>query len=380
MNPKTEKQEKKKLRGIFERPRGSEIWWIQYFDASGRRRREKAGRRGDAIDLLAKRKTEKLQRLKLPENFRARNITFGELMDDALEHSAAENGERSTAELKLKFETLRPIFGTRSASEITKQEIVRWLTNTAAEREWAAGTRNRWQAAFSLVFRVGMDNEKLERNPAARIRRKTEDNGRVRFLSDKEEKTLRTVLGRDYPQHVPALDISVHTGARSGEQFGMKWDQVDFKNRLVKLPNKRAENGKWRYVPLNRVVIDAFKQLRKANPHSPWVFLNSEGGKLRGPRDWFEPAIKDAQIPNYTWHCNRHTFASRLVMAGVDLRTVAQLMGHRTIQMTMRYAHLAPDHQQSAVERLVKSNATKPRTATTTATGKSRRVAAAGAR
>ena len=77
--------------------------------------------------------------------------------------------------------------------------------------------------------------------------------------------------------------------------------------------------------------------------------------KLRGSRDWFEPTVEAAGVKEYTWHCNRHTFASRLVMAGVDLRTVAQLMGHRTIQMTMRYAHLATDHQQNAVERLVKS-------------------------
>ena len=106
---------------------------------------------------------------------------------------------------------------------------------------------------------------------------------------------------------------------------------------------------------------------------------NSKGEKLRGPRDWFEPAIKQAKIPDYTWHCNRHTFASRLVMAGVDLRTVAQLMGHRTIQMTMRYAHLAPDHQQSAVERLVKTGSiAKMRNATKTATSKFSKAVAAG--
>lgn len=72
-------------------------------------------------------------------------------------------------------------------------------------------------------------------------------------------------------------------------------------------------------------------------------------------RSGFEQAVKSAKLDDYTWHCNRHSFASRLVMAGVDLRTVAQLMGHKTIQMTVRYAHLAPDHQQNAVERIVES-------------------------
>jgi site-specific recombinase XerD len=77
---------------------------------------------------------------------------------------------------------------------------------------------------------------------------------------------------------------------------------------------------------------------------------------LKG-RHWFEPAIKEAGIRDFTWHCLRHTFASRLVMAGVDLRTAQQLMGHKTIQMTVRYAHLAPEHQMAAVERLCVASA-----------------------
>ena len=340
-----------KLRGIYENPLGSGCWWIQYFDASGRRRREKAGRRSDAIELLAKRKTEKLQRVKLPENLRKKPISFAELMDDAIEHSKAENGERSTAELKLKYDTLRPVFGHRPAIEVTKQEIVRWLTSATAQRGWASATKNRWQAAFSLAFRVGIDNEKIDRNSAARIRRKTEDNGRIRFLSNTEEVKLRRVLAQESPRHVLAFDVSLHTGMRAGEQFSMKWNQIDWERRILTVP--KSKNGHARHIPLNSIAFSALQTLKKHHPRSPWVFLNRQAEKLRGPRDWFEPAVRKAVIEHYTWHCNRHTFASRLAMAGVDIRTVAQLMGHRTIQMTMRYAHLAPDHQQSAVDRLV---------------------------
>jgi site-specific recombinase XerD len=70
------------------------------------------------------------------------------------------------------------------------------------------------------------------------------------------------------------------------------------------------------------------------------------------PFIWFEPAVAEAGIKTFTWHCLRHTFASRLVMAGVDLRTVQQLMRHKTIQMSVRYSHLAPEHQLAAVEKL----------------------------
>jgi len=79
------------------------------------------------------------------------------------------------------------------------------------------------------------------------------------------------------------------------------------------------------------------------------------GEALQGSRGWFPTALEEAEIEGYTWHCNRRTFASRLVMAGVDLRTVAELLGHKTFQMFMRYSHLAPAHQASAVDRLVKA-------------------------
>ena len=78
---------------------------------------------------------------------------------------------------------------------------------------------------------------------------------------------------------------------------------------------------------------------------------------MHSPRFWFDQAVTDANLADFTWHCLRHTFASRLVMAGVDLRTVQELMGHKTIQMTVRYAHLAPQHRLAAVQRLCDTEA-----------------------
>lgn len=372
----------KKIRGVFEKVPSSNIWWIQYFDASGRRRREKAGRKSDAITLLNKRKTEKLQRKKLPENLRAKPITFAELADDAIEHSRAENGERSTQELTLKFETLRSVFGTRVAEEIGKQEIVRWLVTNAAERNWAPATKNRWQAAISLAFRVGIENEKIEKNPAARIGRSRENNGRVRWLSDEEEVTLRKAIEHLSPQHVPAFDLSVHTGMRAGEQFSLQWPQVDWDRRVLVLPH--TKNGRSRNVPLNAVAMRALQRLKKRHdeikPDSPWVHFNSDNDKLRSHRDWFEPALQESGLVDYSWHCNRHTFASRLVMAGVDLRTVGELLGHRTPSMTWRYSHLAPAHQQRAVDLLVKAKRPSGRNPSATKSATMRLRAVAGGR
>jgi site-specific recombinase XerD len=346
-----------KLKGIVERIPGSGVWWIRWTDHQGKRHLEKAGRRGDAVVLLAKRKTEKLLRKKLPESLRGSTLTFGQLAKDALAHSREENGERSTHELSLKLSIISPDFDNRAADGITKQDITNWLAEQTEERDWSPATRNRYQAAFSLVFRVAVDNEKLTVNPASRIKRKAEHNDRIRFLSAKEEEKLIAVIREFWPHYLPAFLISIHTGMRASEQFGLEWPAVSLARKLITL--HRTKGGKTRHIPLNSVALDALKELsHRSGHHSPHghVSLNTEGQPLRSARDWFEPAVEKAGLKNYTWHCNRHTFASRLVMAGIDIRTVAQLMGHSTIQMTMRYAHLAPEHTQAAVDRLVSSS------------------------
>jgi integrase len=339
------------IRGVYEKVKGSGVWWVRWTDAAGNKRRMKAGRRSDAKILLDKKKTEKLQQVNLPEKF-SESILFTELLDDALEHSAAENGEQTTHELKLKVERIRPEWGSRKVSSITKQEIVRWLQSEKVKRDWTVATMNRWQACFSLVFRVGIDNEKITINPAARIRRKAEDNQKIRFLTPEEEGRIEDVLSKKYSSYLPAFNISVHTGMRAGEQWRLDWADVDLAGKMLTVRKQKHGKGKERHIRLNSVALGAFQTLLPKGKARGPIFLNSEGTPMTEHRDWFDPTVRDAEVDDYTWHCNRHTFASRLVMAGVDLRTVAELMGHRTIQMTMRYAHLAPKHNQLAVDRM----------------------------
>ena len=176
----------------------------------------------------------------------------------------------------------------------------------------------------------------------------------MRFLSDPEEVALRKAIAKRLPEFLPHLLLSIHSGMRMSEQYSLRWTQVDFERRQIHLP--RTKNKDPRTIPLNTVALSALKQLRGAGKlavNAP-VFPSVRSGEaLKGSRGWFPTALEAAGIEGYTWHCNRHTFASRLVMAGVDLRTVAELLGHRTLQMVMRYSHLAPEHQASAVERLV---------------------------
>jgi integrase len=349
-----QKSASKPPRGIYERVPGSGVWSIQYTDAHGRRRREKAGLYSTAEKLLDKRHTQTLQGKKLPETLRAKPVTFGELLDDALEYSKSENGVRTTMELRLKYDIVRPVFGTRSAEDIEKQEIRRWLVAKAAEENWKRATMMRWHAAISLAYSQGMANNRIQKNPVARMfkkRKMGEDNGRTRFLSEAEERAICAKLQEKHPECVPAFLISLHSGMRAGEQFSLQWNQIQWDQRKLHL--YKTKNGTARDIDLNAVALDALTTLKAWAGNSPLVHVNEKGESLTRYRDWFNAAVKSAGLADYTWHCNRHTFASRLVMAGESLRTVGELLGHRSPAMTWRYSHLAPSHRQNAVARLV---------------------------
>jgi site-specific recombinase XerD len=228
------------------------------------------------------------------------------------------------------------------------------------KQEWAPATPNRYRALLSLTYRLAIRNGKVKENPARQVAHRHEDNARIRFLSSDEEKNLRKAIERQCPERIPEFDLALNTGVRLSEQYGLLWENVSIPLRMLTIP--RSKNGSMRHVPLNQGAVKALETLRKHYPASELVCCGA-----KEPRRWFEPALADAKVLNFSWHCLRHTFASRLVMAGVDIRTVQELLGHKTIGMTVRYSHLAPKHTLTAVERL--DVPTEAPTDTTTDTG-----------
>ncbi len=145
-------------------------------------------------------------------------------------------------------------------------------------------------------------------------------------------------------------EIALQTGMRCKEQFTrIDWSCVDLARKNLRVP--QSKNGLGRHIPLNAEARAAFQGLLERqigdgpipiSPKGP-IFVGKGGKRLKGVRHWFLRATRKAGLADFTWHDLRHTFASRLVMADVDIRTVAELLGHKNIQMTMRYAHLAPE-------------------------------------
>ncbi len=335
-------------RGVFEKVPGSGVWWVRYVDAEGAFRREKAGSKSAALSLYRKRKTEALEGKKLPKKLRTRIVRFSELADDYLAYANANN-EGSVVD-KYRIKKLRDAFGNHPA-EIPIADLRKWFD----EQEWEPATFNRCRTVLGLTYKLGMENKKVECNPARLLKHQREPDGRVRFLNQfepDEEVRIRKVIIEKYPQHMPEFEIALNTGMRRKEQYGrIDWTCVDFLRADLFVP--QSKTGMSRHIDLSEEALAAFKLLFSHTRGEGPIFASERGGKqLQGPRHWFEDAIVAANIKNFTWHDIRHTFASRLVMAGVDLRTVAELMGHKKIQMTMRYSHLAKAHKQDAMRRL----------------------------
>jgi len=352
-----------KTRGVYEKEPGSEVWWIRYADATGKIRREKAGSKSDALDLVRKRKSDILRGKKLPEKLRAKDVRFSEIAAGALEYSKAH--KLSYQHDCYRMRGLVEEFGPQSAESLRPQDFDRWL----AAHDWSRATKNRYVALLKLTYRVAEDNGKIATNPTRKLRMPQENNAVIRYLDQfeplpakvaylkkhkSESKRLHAVIEKDYYFHLPEYLIALHTGMRRSEQYGLTWRNVDLKKRMLTIP--RSKSGSLRYVRLNTVALRAFKALARRRSGGETVFVTmKDGGQrpLTTNRHWFEDAVSKAGLRDFTWHDLRHTFASFLAMRGTGLRTIQQLMGHQTIAMTCRYAHLSPEHELEAVEKLV---------------------------
>jgi len=332
----------KKHRGVYEHPPGSGEWWIHYY-ADGRRHREKVGGKQAAINRYQQRQVEKREgRLPQPQ----RNVAFDAFVREYLETTRTRL--RSFPMLQIYAKRWIKFFGSRPLRAILPLMIERYVAQR--EKQVAPATVNRELAFVKRLFAVAMENGLVDRNPAKPVKFLREPSGRVRFLSDEEEVALRAKVGK---KDWPVIAFALNTGLRRGEQFNLRWDNVNLANRVLTIP--RSKHGGSRHVQLNDTAMAILRAL-PSRFHSRWVFPSATGKSPMSANNFryrvFEPAVRDAKVEDFRWHDLRHTFASRLAMGGVDLNTIRELMGHKTLAMTLRYTHLSPTHLHQAVKLL----------------------------
>ncbi|HEX8137574.1 MAG TPA: site-specific integrase [Pyrinomonadaceae bacterium] len=228
-----------------------------------------------------------------------------------------------------------------------KRERKESLTKKGTKRSPA--TVNRELEILSKVFNLAIDYGVTDTNQCRKIKKFRMDNKRTRYLLDEEEHRLLAVLTGPRAHLRSAVIVAIGTGMRRGDQFNLRWEQVDFQRNVIHVPNSKT--GKDYDVPMNEDVRSVLLQLRRGSQGSECVFINPETVKpYIDLKKGFRMACRLAGIENLRWHDLRHTFGTRLGDAGFSEAVIAELMGHSSVSTTRRYTHGTERAKRAAVE------------------------------
>jgi integrase len=329
---------------------------------------KKNQRTGEGARTLAE-KRERAQKQKEEEETKTKEeeiktATFSEIFEKYIEQAKQDKSASSCRDEACFFKNwLHPIIGGLAMSEITP-DVLNSIKKTILENGRTPRTVTYILAVVRQVFNYAKNyNLYLGDNPVSKIKKPTCDNRRIRFLTKKEADTLLEHLkGVSEQLHDMAL-LSLYCGLRAGEIFSLTWNDVDFEHGILSIKDtKSGQNRSAIMTPDVKIMLE--KNKRSANSNG-LVFISMVGTKIDAVSKSFARAVEALGFNNgiddprqkVVFHTLRHTYASWLVMSGVDLYTVQKLMGHSTISMTERYSHLAPDHLKKAVKMLVSNYA-----------------------
>lgn len=254
---------------------------------------------------------------------------------------------------------------------ITAWDIQQWVSEKSKLGRAPATMSyayNRLRAVFNRAVEWGfIDSHNLDNVKIPKI-----DNKRIRYLSVNEETSLLESLKRRdqriKQQHIdkqgeraapllshryvdylePLITLAMNTGMRKGEMLTLRWEHINMEDRYLTIRSENAKSKNKRTIPLNDTVYSMLSDWRDQNSETELVF-EIDGKTLTSYQYQWETLLKDANITNFRFHDLRHHFASKLVMKEVDLNVVRELLGHADLKMTLRYAHLAPEHKALAV-------------------------------
>jgi len=249
-------------------------------------------------------------------------------------HKASGTQKRN----KLFYKNLLNAFGDTKLSDITLGKVTHYLN---VRGKIAAA--NREISLLRAILNYAVRLKVIPYNPIKGIKLLKESPGRVRYLTQDEFVKLVEAAS----SHLKAIiQIAVFTGLRKSDLLKLKWSNIDFENKRIRV--HVTKTNEIRFVPMNDLVIEILQNL----PRNGEYVFTYKGKRIKDIKRAFTTACIKAGIRDLKFHDLRHTFASWLVMSGVDLRTVAELMGHKTLRMVQRYSHLSPGHLQDAVNKI----------------------------
>ena len=314
--------------------------------------------------IWANEKEAEMKRGKHIKDAEAKKHTLAELIDRYIEF---ELPKRKSDHKKYKMQLLwwKDKLGKYLLSEITPSLISKTKDILAQEPSPKAtkiclmrsgATVNRYMASLSVVFTKAFKEwEWIEENPVLKVSKNKETRGRTRFLESKEQKALLIACKNCSEFLYLIVVLALSTGARYGELINLKWDNLkfDLQTHEVTLYFMDTKNGEDRSVTVNALAYKLLKEHSKVRHiNSKYIFARADGIKPVELRKQWQKALKIAGINDFRFHDLRHTTASNLAMNGAGLRDIAEILGHKTLQMVQRYSHLTKKYSTRILREL----------------------------
>lgn len=337
--------------GVYQR---GNMWWARYKGVDGRIKFEssESHRKRDAEALYNRRKAD-VDQGKDTKPVKMPNLTLREFAPEYLKWCERQKGFSQKVNV---VKLLLKVFGNLHMKMFNMRIVEQYQTKLLGE-DLKPATINRRLATLKHMFTKAAEWDTVPIDARERVRKVkllSENNRRLRYLSEEESQELINSCA----SHLrPIVIMALNTGMRRSEMLSLEWERhVDLKHGFILLDD--TKNGQRREIPINQTLREVLQGItRRIN--SLYVFTDEKGRRFLDVKRSFATACRRAGIKDFKFHDLRHTFASQLVMKGVDITTVKELLGHKTLTMTLRYAHLAPSHKVDAVKTLDKLSSKK---------------------
>lgn len=322
--------------------RNSDRWFYDFWHL-GKRYRKRFDSRKEAL---------------IAESVRRLSLNCNPNQDEDLTFSIAaqlffENHSRPTKEVwkddEDKIEYLNGLFGDKKLKDFTSFDI-QYMRNKLQEKGLNSATTDKYHSLIKTIFNKMKEWKKfVGDNPACDVKLERAPHAHIRFATQAELKLLEENIKNKsiFPYYL----IALHTGMRRSEICNMRWGNINIMTRDIFVPISKS--GEARHIPMNDVIYDLFTRLYGSgkDPQSKVLDTLSPGYISH----WFKRICKKLKIQDFRFHDLRHTFASHLMMAGVNIHAISRWLGHSTTVMTEKnYAHLAPNFQKEGIQQLNK--------------------------
>jgi len=315
-------------------------YYLEVWD-EGRRIKQAVGpSKTEAKERLAELKAD-IQR-GIYRDRRERKVTFKEFSKKYMKISKANKRSWKRDEISLK--SLEEFFGNRWLFRIDAGQVEKYKAKR--KNEVSPASVNRELSCLSAMFREAKKAKIVDENPVREVKKFQERKLDMHILSEEEGRRLIDAANKRLR---PIMVIALNTGMRRGEIFNLRWKDIDFDGNCISI--KESKSNTPREVPMNFEVIEALREIKRTNKE--FIFYNARTKKpITTVWKAFKSACDKAKIKDLRFHDLRHTAATHMIMSGIDIVTVAEILGHSDIKMTMRYAHPTPENKRKATDAL----------------------------